>query len=92
MLINEFGEVGLDHLMVKELDEDVVLLKSDCICCTVQGELVDGMRELYLKRVAGTLPPFIRVVIETTGLADPLPIVSSLMRDPLFSMPTVWIR
>ena len=84
VLINEFGEVGLDHLMVKELDEDVVLLKSGCICCTVQGELVDGMRELYLKRVAGTLPPFTRVVIETTGLADPLPIVSCLMRDPLF--------
>ena len=84
VLINEFGEVGLDHLMVKELDDDVVLLKSGCICCTVQGELVDGMRELYLKRVAGTLPPFTRVVIETTGLADPLPIVSCLMRDPLF--------
>ena len=84
VLINEFGEVGLDHLMVKELDEDVVLLKSGCICCTVQGELVDGMRELYLKRVAGTLPRFTRVVIETTGLADPLPIVSCLMRDPLF--------
>ena len=57
VLINEFGEVGLDHLMVKELDDDIVLLKSGCICCTVQGELVDGMRELYLKRVAGTLPP-----------------------------------
>ena len=84
VLINEFGEVGLDHLMVKELDKDVVLLKSGCICCTVQGELVDGMRELYLKRVAGTLPPFTRVVIETTGLADPLPIISCLMRDPLF--------
>ena len=84
VLINEFGEIGLDHLMVKELDEDVVLLKSGCICCTVQGELVDGMRELYLKRVAGTLPRFTRVVIETTGLADPLPIVSCLMRDPLF--------
>ena len=84
VLINEFGEIGLDHLMVKELDEDVVLLKSGCICCTVQGELVDGMRELYMKRVAGTLPRFTRVVIETTGLADPLPIVSCLMRDPLF--------
>ena len=84
VLINEFGEIGLDHLMVKELDEDVVLLKSGCICCTVQGELVDGMKELYLKRLAGTLPRFTRVVIETTGLADPLPIVACLMRDPLF--------
>jgi G3E family GTPase len=84
VLINEFGEVGLDHLMVKELDDDVVLLKSGCICCTVQGELVDGLKELYMKRLAGDLPPFTRVVIETTGLADPLPIITCLMRDPLF--------
>jgi G3E family GTPase len=84
VLINEFGEVGLDHLMVKELDDDVVLLKSGCICCTVQGELVDGLKELYMKRLAGDLPPFTRVVIETTGLADPLPIITCLMKDPLF--------
>lgn len=84
VLINEFGEVGLDHLMVREIDRDVVLLKSGCICCTVQGELVDGLKELYMKRLAGRLPPFSRVVIETTGLADPLPIITCLMRDPLF--------
>ncbi len=84
VLINEFGDVGLDHLLVKELDEDVVLLKSGCICCTVQGELVDGLKELYMKRLAGTIPAFRRVVIETTGLADPLSIISCLMRDPLF--------
>jgi len=84
VLINEFGDVGLDHLMVKELDDDVLLLKSGCICCTVQGELVDGMKELYMKRLAGELPPFTRVVIETTGLADPLPIITCLMKDPLF--------
>lgn len=84
VLINEFGEVGLDHLLVKELDDNVVLLKSGCICCTVQGELVDGLKELYMKRLAGTIPAFRRVVIETTGLADPLSIISCLMRDPLF--------
>lgn len=84
VLINEFGEVGLDHLMVREIDKDVVLLKSGCICCTVQGELVDGLKELYMKRLAGRLPPFSRVIVETTGLADPLPIITCLMRDPLF--------
>ena len=84
VLINEFGEVGLDHLMVRALDSDVVLLKSGCICCTVQGELVDGLKDLYMRRLAGDLPPFERIVIETTGLADPLPIVACIMRDPLF--------
>ncbi|MFQ5995119.1 MAG: GTP-binding protein [Acidiferrobacterales bacterium] len=84
VLVNEFGEVGLDHLLVRELDENVVLLKSGCICCTVQGELVDGLKELYMKRLAGSIPAFARVAIETTGLADPLPIVTCLMRDPLF--------
>lgn len=84
VLINEFGEVGIDHLIVRELDEGAVLLKSGCICCTVQGELVDGLKELYMKRMAGTLPAFTRVAIETTGLADPLPIIACLMRDPLF--------
>lgn len=84
VLINEFGEVGLDHLLVRELDDNVVLLKSGCICCTVQGELVDGLKELYMKRLAGVIPSFRRIVIETTGLADPLAIISCLMRDPLF--------
>lgn len=85
VIINEFGEVGIDHLMiVREIDEGTVLLKSGCICCTVQGELVDGLKELYMKRLSGALPPFTRVAIETTGLADPLPIVTCLMRDPLF--------
>jgi G3E family GTPase len=84
VLINEFGEIGLDHLLVKELDDNVVLLKSGCICCTVQGELVDGLKELYMKRLAGTIPSFRRIAIETTGLADPLAIISCLMRDPLF--------
>ena len=84
VLINEFGEVGIDQLIVREIDPDAVLLKSGCICCTVQGELVDGLKEIFMKRATGALPPFERVAIETTGLADPLPIVACLMRDPLF--------
>ena len=84
VLINEFGEIGLDHLLVEELDDEVLLLSSGCICCTVQGELVDSLKGLYMKRLAGQLPPFKRVVIETTGLADPIPIITCLMKDPLF--------
>lgn len=84
VLINEFGEIGIDHLLVRELDEGVVLLKSGCICCTVQGELVDALRDLHFRRLSGDLPAFDRVVIETTGLADPLPVVTCIMSDPLF--------
>ena len=84
VLINEFGEVGLDHLMVREITEGVVLLSSGCICCTVQGELVDSLRDLYLNRLHGEIPKFDRVVIETTGLADPAPIIGALVRDVLF--------
>jgi G3E family GTPase len=84
VLINEFGEVGLDHLLVQEITEGVVLLSSGCICCTVQGELVDSLRDLYLFRLQGEVPKFERVVIETTGLADPAPIIAALVRDVLF--------
>ena len=84
VLINEFGEIGLDHLLVQEITEGVVLLSSGCICCTVQGELVDSRRELYLNRIHGEIPDFDRVVIETTGLADPAPVIGALVRDPMF--------
>ncbi|NIV77094.1 MAG: GTP-binding protein, partial [Gammaproteobacteria bacterium] len=84
VLINEFGEIGLDHLLVQEVTEGVVLLSSGCICCTVQGELVDSLRELYLDRIQGAIPNFNRVMIETTGLADPAPVIGALVRDPMF--------
>ena len=85
VIINEFGAVGLDHLLVRKVAEDVVLLQSGCLCCTVRGDLVEGMRDLFLKRVRGEVPEFARVVIETTGLADPAPIIHTLMTDPLIS-------
>ncbi len=81
VLINEFGEVGLDHLMVEKVDGDVVLLSSGCLCCTVRGELVDSLRSLAARADAGSLD-FDRVVIETTGLADPAPILHTLMAEP----------
>jgi len=82
VLINEFGDVGIDHLLVKETREDTVLLNSGCLCCTVRGDLVNAMRELFWQRFEKKIPWFKRVVIETTGLADPAPIIHTLMTDP----------
>jgi G3E family GTPase len=85
VLINEFGSVGLDHLLVRPVAETVVLLQSGCLCCTVRGDLVEGMRDLFIKRTRGEVPDFSRVVIETTGLADPAPIIHTLMTDPMIA-------
>lgn len=82
-IINEFGEIGLDHRLVAESREDMVLLNSGCLCCTVRSDLVDTLRDLFLKRVRGEVPEFDRVVIETTGLADPAPVLHTLMTDAL---------
>ncbi|MDX6749898.1 GTP-binding protein [Geminicoccaceae bacterium 1502E] len=82
VLINEFGEVGLDHLLVEEVDEEVVLLKSGCVCCTIRGDLRDAIGGLLGKMRRGEVPAFSRLVIETTGLADPAPIVATLQAEP----------
>jgi G3E family GTPase len=81
VLINEFGEIGLDHLLVERVEGDVMLLASGCLCCTVRGDLVESLNRLAVQRTAGALD-FDRVVIETTGLADPAPILHTLMGDP----------
>jgi G3E family GTPase len=83
VIVNEFGEIGLDHLLVEQATEDTLLLNSGCLCCTVRGDLVAGMRDLFRRRVKGEVPPFQRLVIETTGLADPAPILQTIMTDPL---------
>ena len=83
VLINEFGEVGLDHYLVERIDETMVLLQSGCVCCTVRGELAEALRDLHSKRERGLAPPFTRVVIESTGLADPFPVLSTLKSDPV---------
>ena len=82
VIVNEFGEVGLDHLLVEASDEEIVLLDSGCLCCTVRGDLVRTAGSLLARRAAGTIVPFERIVIETTGLADPAPILQALMTDP----------
>ena len=83
VIVNELGEVGIDHHIVSEIDERTVLLASGCLCCTLRGDLADELRSLIDRRDAGTVPPFRRVVVETTGLADPTPIVSTLLTEPL---------
>jgi G3E family GTPase len=81
VVINEFGEIGLDHELVESSTEDMVLLQSGCLCCTIRGDLVDTLRRLMARRIAGQIAPFDRVLIETTGLADPAPILHTLMSD-----------
>ena len=81
VIINEFGEIGLDHLLIATPNENTVLLASGCICCTVRGDLVDTLRGLDKQRRNGALPPFDRVLIETTGLADPVPIIQTVVTD-----------
>jgi G3E family GTPase len=85
VVINEFGEVGLDHLLVENSSDDTVVLSSGCLCCTIRGDLVETLRSLFLRRRKGDIPQFKRVVIETTGLADPAPVLHTLMQDPLVS-------
>ncbi|HSI41411.1 MAG TPA: GTP-binding protein [Xanthobacteraceae bacterium] len=82
VLINEFGEIGLDHLLVQQIDDSTVLLASGCLCCTVRGDMVDGLEQLLRRMDNGAIPPFRRVVIETTGLADPAPILHVMMLHP----------
>jgi len=82
VIVNEFGEIGLDHLLVETPDESMVLLDSGCLCCAVLGDLVQTLQTLLAKRITGAVPAFERVIIETTGLADPAPILHTLIADP----------
>jgi G3E family GTPase len=79
VIINEFGTVGLDHLLIEQAIEDTVLLKNGCVCCTVRGDIADTLQTLWQRRDAGLLPSFRRIAIETTGLADPGPVAHALL-------------
>ncbi|AWN48721.1 cobalamin biosynthesis protein CobW [Methylobacterium terrae] len=83
VLINEFGEVGLDHLLVEPLEGEVALLRGGCVCCSIRGDLKAALIDLHDRRRRGLVPDFRRVVIETTGLADPGPSVATLVADPV---------
>jgi G3E family GTPase len=82
VLVNELGEIGIDHHLLRQVDERTVLLGSGCVCCTMRGDLADELRDLWTRRERGEIPAFRRVVVETTGLADPAPIVYTLLTEP----------
>lgn len=81
VLINEFGEVGIDHHLVDKFDETVMILDSGCLCCSVQGDLLKALRNLADRSSKREIPPISRVLIETTGLADPVPVIYTLMQE-----------
>ncbi|WP_201839508.1 CobW family GTP-binding protein [Microvirga zambiensis] len=86
VIVNEFGEIGLDHLLMEKVDEGMVLLSAGCLCCTVRGDLIATLEDLLRKRDNDRILPFKRVVIETTGLADPAPILHAVLYHPYLSM------
>jgi len=85
VLINEFGEIGLDHLLVERVGDNMVRLSTGCLCCTVRGDLVDALEKLLRDRDNGRVT-FSRVIIETTGLADPAPVLHTIMLHPYLVM------
>lgn len=82
LIINEFGDIGIDHLLVESSSDGVIELSDGCLCCTVRGELVDTLADLMDRMQSGKIRPFSRVVIETTGLADPVPVMQSVIGHP----------
>ncbi|MFM9835985.1 MAG: CobW family GTP-binding protein [Methylophilaceae bacterium] len=88
VIINELGEAGLDHILAQNVEssyvaDNAVLLQSGCLCCTLSNELADTMRDLFFKRAVDAIPQFNRIIIETTGMANPGPIMANLMNEPV---------
>ena len=81
VLVNEFGEIGLDHHLLENIDGNTVLLASGCVCCTIREDLKSAVLELHDKRARGEIPAYARLLIETTGLADPTPIIATFLSD-----------
>src|SRR5271156_4089252 len=81
VIVNEFGEVGLDHLLLEVSEEQFALLDNGCVCCTVRGDLVATLKDIERRSASGKIPYLRRVLIETTGLADPAPVLHTLIAD-----------
>ncbi len=86
VIINEFGAIGLDHLLVEKVDGDMLLMSSGCLCCTIRGDLVSTFEDVMRRLDNGRMAPIGRVLIETTGLADPAPILHTLMSHPYLAL------
>jgi G3E family GTPase len=82
VIVNELGEIGIDHELVESATDDVVLLQSGCLCCSVRSDLIETLQSMLRKAELGHISPFNRVIIETTGLADPGPILQAFMAEP----------
>ncbi len=82
VLINEFGDVSIDHLLVEKAEGGLLTLSSGCLCCTVRGDMITILEDLLRRRDNGRMPPFDRLVIETTGLADPAPVLNAIVSHP----------
>jgi G3E family GTPase len=85
VLINEFGSVGLDHLMLGSMDEDVLVLDNGCLCCAVREDMIEAILKLFKRRASGEISSFNRLIIETSGLSEPAPIIKSLISNPIIS-------
>ena len=83
VIVNEFGDVGIDHELIASSNDNTIELSTGCLCCTVRGDLVDTLRELIVKREKGEVRAFDRLIIETTGLADPAPVIQAIMTFPV---------
>ena len=81
VIVNEFGEISIDHLVVADLAENILELRDGCLCCTIRGDLVMTLRDLNRRRYLEEIPSFSRVIVETTGLADPVPLVHTMMAN-----------
>ena len=82
VIINEYGEVGIDHDLVQGITESVTLLDNGCVCCVLRGDLEQALLDMFLARRSGQMASFERVILETTGLADPAPVMQTLISDP----------
>lgn len=91
VIVNEFGDLGLDNLLVERSsaessDDELLEMTSGCLCCTIRGDIRESLRRLQARRLAGEIPAFERLVIETTGLADPAPVIHTLMAERHFAL------
>ncbi|MDQ2187139.1 GTP-binding protein [Alcaligenaceae bacterium A4P071] len=90
VIVNEFGDIGIDHHLVRVGDDRLAVIAGGCLCCTVRGGLVDTLRDMFMAAMARQVPPFSRVVIETTGLADPAPVLFTLTHEPFLAQRFVY--
>src|ERR1700732_3627493 len=82
VIVNEFGEIGPDHLLVERLDGAMLVMRSGCLCCSIRGDLIATLEDILRRRDNGRIAPFQRVLIETTGLAGPAPVLHTVMAHP----------